>query len=172
VQKEIIKLLLDHGADRRAKDGNNRLPVHWAAANGNTELFPLLLHQKSDIDAKDQNGKTPLHYAIDGFRPNWNPYGKGKPSMVKFLLDQGAQKDAQDEDGRTPMHFAAWAGSEEIFDLLQDRGASLSIKDKNGFTAPYVLARWKKDQISRANETIWYSHRGEGGSGGIGGGNG
>jgi serine/threonine-protein phosphatase 6 regulatory ankyrin repeat subunit A len=169
VPKQIIKLLLDHGADRSAKDSYGRLPLHCAAANGDTEIFSLLLQQKSDIDAKDKKGKTPLHYAAKGFSPVWNCYKVGHMSMVEFLLDEGADKDAQDNDGRTPMHFAAMSGLEYIVDLLRDRGASSFIKDNSGLTAPHLLALWKAEQIRKANAPSWISHHGEG-NGGIGGG--
>jgi ankyrin repeat protein len=172
IPKNIVKLLLDHIADRSVKDLSGRLPVHCAAANGNVEMFSLLLHQKSDLNAKDEKGKTPLHYAVDGFHPVWNWYVRGDFSMIKFLLDQGADKDAQDEDGRTPMHLAARDGLEFIFDLLQDGGASSSIPDNFGLTAAHLLDLWKEEQTRKANRPIWYSQHREGSSGGIGGGNG
>jgi ankyrin repeat protein len=165
VPKQIIKLLLDHGADRSAKDSYGRLPLHCAAANGDTEIFSLLLQQKSDIDAKDKKGKTPLHYAAKGFNPVQNCYQSGHMSMVEFLLDEGADKDAQDNDGRTPMHFAAMNGLEYIIDLLRDRGASSFIKDDSGLTAPHLLALWKAEQIRKANSPSWISHLGEGDGG-------
>jgi ankyrin repeat protein len=168
IPKLIIKLLLDHGADRSAKDLYGRLPVHFAAANGNVEMFSLLLHQKSDLNAKDEEGKTPLHYAIYSYHPVWNRYGRGHFSMVKFLLDQGADKDAQDKHGWTPLHAAALGVLESIFDLLQDRGASPSIKDNSGRTAAHFLALRKEELIRSAT---WALYHGEG-NGGIGGGNG
>jgi ankyrin repeat protein len=166
IPKVIVKLLLDHGADRGAKDSHGKLPMHYAAINGNVEMFSLLLHQNSDLDAKDEKGRTPLHYAIHSYPPIWTRYGGGHLSMVKFLLDQGADKDAQDKAGCTPLHFAALDVHESIFDLLQDYGASSSIKDNSGRTAADLLALRKEERTRIENDVSHYKE----GNGGLGGG--
>src|SRR5207247_1253450 len=51
-------------------------------------------------------------------------------ALVKLLLDRGASvKDAND-DGITALHGAGYKGANKVVQLLVDRGADLSAKDK------------------------------------------
>lgn len=149
VFEPTIRLLLDHGADRRIKDSHGRLALHCAAASWNTEMFSLLLQQKSDLDERDKKGRPPLHYAVNRYYiADWNDTRESSP-MIKLLLDEGANIDAQDIDGNTALHDAARSGKEDIFEQLQDRGAGLFIKNNFGLTAPEILAQWKAERMPK-----------------------
>ena len=60
---EIIKMLLDAGADinQRANDGGTAL--HGAAGRGRNELINLLVSRKADLTIKDARGRTPADVA-------------------------------------------------------------------------------------------------------------
>src|SRR5262249_47609972 len=61
--------------------------------------------------------------------------------LVNLLLQMGAPVNAANDDGITALHGAAYKGANKIVQLLVDRGADLSAKDKGadyGFGASTV----------------------------------
>ena len=63
---EIIRLLLNAGADHSIGDKDNKTPLHKAARGNVAEVVELLLNAKADHTKKDNFDKTPLSYAKEG----------------------------------------------------------------------------------------------------------
>ena len=62
---DIVKLLIDHGADVTAQDETWSTPLHLAAYCGSsTQTMRLLIEHGADVTAQDRNNKTPLHSAL------------------------------------------------------------------------------------------------------------
>jgi uncharacterized protein len=55
---EIVKMLLDAGADPNARQERGFVPLHSAVANGNVPVVELLLKHGARPDAKADDGKT------------------------------------------------------------------------------------------------------------------
>ncbi len=55
---EIVRMLLEAGADPNARQERGFVPLHDAAANGNAALVELLLKHGARPDAKTDDGKT------------------------------------------------------------------------------------------------------------------
>ncbi len=63
---EIVKLLLDHGADVNATQADDFTPLHEAAQNGMPEVTQWLIERGAQINPRlSSNGKTPLALAIE-----------------------------------------------------------------------------------------------------------
>lgn len=62
---EIVRLLLDGGADPNAKSREGTTPLHSAAFTGDLEIAELLLAHGADPNAADPKGHTPLDVARD-----------------------------------------------------------------------------------------------------------
>lgn len=60
---EILRLLLDKGADVNSKDKYGQTPLILAAWQGDVECVRLLLHKRADLTARDRAGKTALMWA-------------------------------------------------------------------------------------------------------------
>jgi len=61
---QVAEVLLNHGADVNAREGESKLtPLHRAAIYGQSKLVALLLAHKADRNAKSWDGKTPLNFA-------------------------------------------------------------------------------------------------------------
>ena len=60
---EIVRLLVEQGADVTAKDKSCSTPLHLASSFGTPEIVRLLIERGVDITAEDESRKTPLHLA-------------------------------------------------------------------------------------------------------------
>jgi uncharacterized protein DUF6438/ankyrin repeat protein len=62
-QAQIIKLLLENGADPNLRDGSGMTPLMVLTRYGNTKAADTLLAAGAQIDAKDKDGRTALDHA-------------------------------------------------------------------------------------------------------------
>ena len=60
---EVVRLLVEQGADVTAKDKNSSTPLHLASSFGSPEIVRLLIERGVDITAEDESRRTPLHLA-------------------------------------------------------------------------------------------------------------
>jgi ankyrin repeat protein len=141
---EIIKLLLDRGADVNGTDMYGETSLHVAAKNNHPENVKLLLNHGADINYKDTKYKqTPLHIAA-----RWGSY-----ESAKLLLNYSADIDSRDGNyGRTALHLAAQYGKQKIVKLLLDRGANINCQDHHKDTALGLAARCRSSKI----KTIYF----------------
>lgn len=63
-QPNIVKALLEKGADVNADDGTLITPIMFAAQEGYMDIVKLLLQHKADLSRKDKNGETAFDKAI------------------------------------------------------------------------------------------------------------
>ena len=61
---EIVKSLLEAGANPNAEDKDGDTALIEAAKKCKTEVVKLLLEAGADIEAKDKEGKTALMWAV------------------------------------------------------------------------------------------------------------
>lgn len=130
--RTVIRFLVSRGADVRAKDKNDQIPLHLAAKCGNYSVNEKLVSKGADIHAKDNAGNTPLHNAAYG----------GNDAIAELLISHGADVHAKNNDGWTPLHSATkdWTYGIQVAKLLVSHGADVHAKDKNGKT-PLDIAR-------------------------------
>jgi ankyrin repeat protein len=78
---EIIKCLLEAGADTDVTDQYGATALIGAAAEGQTTVARLLLEAEADVHSRDRNGWTALMWASS----------VGNAEMVELLKTYGAQ---------------------------------------------------------------------------------
>jgi serine/threonine-protein phosphatase 6 regulatory ankyrin repeat subunit B len=157
---DIIKLLLDHGANAKVLNNKKENALMRAALFGDTSTISLLLSKGLDINAQDNDGLTALINSI--FNVN--------RLVTVQLLDRGADPDlvaafsltavsaavtyndtesviailkkaktidAPDDGGRTSLMWAAYNEHDNvaIIQALLDKGANVNLKAKDGSTA-------------------------------------
>ncbi|GFR03875.1 uncharacterized protein TNCT_490751 [Trichonephila clavata] len=118
-RSEVVKFLVNNGANPRIKDTFGRQPIHIAAGEGHVDVVGLFLLEGEGIDINevDQSSCTPLHYAAY----------YDKLEMVQFLIANGANIDAQAQNGVTPLYFAASRAHLDTAKFLVEKGANINM---------------------------------------------
>ena len=127
INYDIIKYLLENGADMYIKDINGYIPIFNYAVSYPHKLDAIILlyiNNNFFLDTVDDDGKGLLHH--------FNKY----ESIVKLLILHGMNVNAKDNKGQTPLHtighgyFAAKA--------LVQNGANINARDKDGNTVLHL----------------------------------
>ena len=86
---EIVKILLNAGANFITLDYFENSALHIAAKEGNIEITSILINHGVEINARNLKGETPLMLAAKA----------SKRSTVQYLIDQGADPNLKDYQG-------------------------------------------------------------------------
>ena len=106
---EILKLLIEYGANINSLDKEGNSPLWIASHGGNYKIVDYLLKQEDiDINTRDILGKTSL----------WIAVACKRPKVIKLLLEKGIDKNIPCFDGITPYELAFCHNYQEIIDLF------------------------------------------------------
>ncbi|XP_047121354.1 poly [ADP-ribose] polymerase tankyrase-1-like [Schistocerca piceifrons] len=105
---EVVKCLLEGGAEVDSRDTWQETPLHKAAYNGHTAVVQLLVASSADPNASNCCGCMPLHFAAD----------RGHMETTAALLEAGADRLASDKDGNTPKYFAERKNHQKLVEML------------------------------------------------------
>jgi ankyrin repeat protein len=111
---ELVKLLLENGANPNAVNESNDTPLHKAVENGYLDLVKLLLENGANPNAVGESNNTPLHKAA----------ANGDLDLVGLLLENGANPNAVGELNYTPLHTAVENGDLDLVELLLENKAN------------------------------------------------
>lgn len=127
---EILKILIENGADINVLDEQDSAPLHLAAARNQTRIVRMLINKGADVNLKGKSGEYPLNSAA------------GHPcnsEMIRTLIANGAEVNVKGARGNTPLHDSIYSGSSEVVQTLIKSGADLNAKNDEGKT-PLKLA--------------------------------
>jgi ankyrin repeat protein len=138
---DIVKVLLDNGADVNARDFSGRTCLHSIGYRARTlpsldRLLQILKTYKVDVNARDNDGNTPLHVLHRAHHSSATP----------FLSQPGLDVNAQNLLGETPLHCSTHAGRFDVSAMLIECGADVNSVDNKGRT-PLDLR--SNDQIAQ-----------------------
>lgn len=128
---DMVKYLLDKGANPNTANNENKTALMIAIANNNFDISKLLIQQGANINTQDEYSYTALMRAAM----------RGDYEMVKFLLENGADANTKDNYGNTVLyHNIRYCHYEEegledakkIFNLLIKYGADVNTKNNYG----------------------------------------
>jgi len=125
---ELIRLLIDHGADIKEKDLNGETLLHKAAESGNLKIIDYLITSGLDVNQhkglmnenKRSQGDSPLHYAVN----------RNQLLAAKALIERGANVNALEYFigskhtwFNTPLDLLDKVEDSELYLFLQSKGA-------------------------------------------------
>jgi ankyrin repeat protein len=163
--KEVVKMLIDAGADPNRHSGPDNSPLYEAASKGHTEIVRLLLDAGASIASEDglytavmalaacngrkeivqlladagvdPNGKTEGDYRRSLF-PLYEASRYGYPDIVLTLLEAGADVNLM-KMSETPLQVASRKGHEDTARILIAYGADVN-KAEEAHLTPLQLA--------------------------------
>jgi len=137
---EVVRLLLDKGADVNAKADSGWTALMGAAWKGHLGVVKLLLEKGAKVD-EGKDDLTAIGAAAGG----------GHLEVVKLLLEKGADVNARDKDGSTALMSAAGYGHLALLEVLLEKGVDVNARDKDGSTALMeAAAKYYRQEQARA----------------------
>ena len=146
----VHQLLLDRGADISVRDNEGQTALHYASERGEKKTVNLLLDRGADIKAQDKSGLTALHCACLRGRNIvqrlldctieillWpQNFLFDKYREVNLLLNCGMGRISAQGEYDSLFLTNPFAGDfKGTVQLLLDRGADISVRDRDGETA-------------------------------------
>ena len=108
---DVVKSLLDAGADATISESSGVNLVHWATITNRAAVIPELLAAGADLNATDDFGFTPLMYAAT--------VDVGNTDAVMTLLKAGADRNIRNKDHRTALDQARRYKHAKLIEALQ-----------------------------------------------------
>ncbi len=165
---EIMRLLLDGGAEPNVADKEGYTPLHWAAAGGHVDVANTLLTHGANADAIDGQRASPLYWAVRNnhtdvaetlLRNGASSHSLGieASSPPKRVRTGGmsaraasyAESSRQPPIEETPLHTAVAQGNIRMVTLLLKHRADPNKQDSNGNSALHLAAHYgREDALS------------------------
>lgn len=129
-RKEIVRVLLERGANPNAKNRLGKTPLMAACEGASEDLVALMLQAGADPNSRGYNGETAYLYAAR----------YTTPSVLTRLERSGADPKAKDDLGRGALLWASFQSNERVVLYLLSKGADPNEIGKDRLT-PLLVAR-------------------------------
>ena len=83
--EEVVRTLLEHGANKDQTDNDGDTPLHLAADWGHAEVVRILLQYGADKDQTSNDGDTPLQLAVEGNQFAYRYSQNGHDEVIRLL---------------------------------------------------------------------------------------
>ena len=136
-KQQPYRAKLDRGQDSMLTTGSTALLR--AAKAADLPAMRLLLAKGADAKLATRAGINPLMAAAGLGSKEEDATGRFKTEAdaveaIQLCLDAGVDINAANGQGQTALHAAALKGYDKVVQFLADRGANLTVKDKQGKT--------------------------------------
>lgn len=129
-QLEMVKFLLEAGADQEHKTEEMHTALMEASMDGHVEVAKLLLDSGAQVSMPADSFESPLTLAACG----------GHVELAMLLLERGANIEEVNDEGYTPLMEAAREGHEEMVGLLLSQGADINAQTEETLETALTLA--------------------------------
>lgn len=117
---ELVKFLLDRGADINQKNKYNQTPLHLAVIYKDHNITSFLLENNANVNTSDIYGDSPL---IDAVRNN-------DSNLSKLLICANAKRDIWDNNDISALHYSSKNKNLYLTKLLTTKYIELFCQDK------------------------------------------
>ncbi|XP_058836327.1 protein fem-1 homolog B isoform X4 [Topomyia yanbarensis] len=132
----IIKLLVEHGADVNHHTSKLSTPVRAACFDGRLDIIRYLVDHNANINFANAYNNTCLMIASY----------KGHVEVVVYLLENDALPNEQANCGATALHYAAECGHVDVCSTLLDYGAVFK-RNEYGMTPVICAAERTREPV-------------------------
>ncbi len=108
---EVLRFLINKGADVNAKDLQGETPLHYSAQHGSIRFAELLLANGAEVNARSHRSDTPLCDAV-----RW-----GYQDIAELLLEYGADINVKGQGDRTPLDIAVQMNYSGLSEFLREK---------------------------------------------------
>ena len=159
--EEMMKVLVEFGADVNAADSEQWTPLHAAATCGHLHLVKFLIDNGANLLAVNGDGNMPYDICEDETTLSYIENEMAKRGVTQELIDttrartettmlQDLMKLAQvhsdleyrDHQGATPLHIAAANGYLSVLEFLLDHHCSTEVCDVDLWQPLHAAACW------------------------------
>ncbi|KAH0819087.1 hypothetical protein GEV33_003704 [Tenebrio molitor] len=134
---DIVKLLIERGAQVNTTDNLGKTPLHKAACTRNRNIVEYLINNGADPNIQDNEGLTVLQKAVR----------MGQLEVVKCLIEKNININAVDRAKRTALHHAAFKGLKDFVEYLVTKGIDIMATNEDGKTALEIAENGKQEDI-------------------------
>jgi len=136
---EMVRFLLDLGADPNGAGTRGITPLWNAASRGHLDAVVLLLDRGAGVDRRGTDGSVPIRVAAE----------RGHAAVVRALLERGADRGYTDSTtGRNLLHTAALVGHLETVEALVVAGVPHSGADSASRTPLDYARRYGHQRVA------------------------
>jgi len=97
--EDLIRALLNAGADIESRDGKGETPLHRAASKRDVNAIRILLLSGAQVNALSDFDETPIFHLFDWFRRTYSL--QNLEAVVRILVEAGTDVTIRNKDGRT-----------------------------------------------------------------------
>jgi len=159
--EEMMKVLVEFGADVNAADSEQWTPLHAAATCGHLHLVKFLIENKANLLAVNGDGNMPYDICEDETTLSFIENEMAKRGVTQELIDTTRSKtetemlndliqlaqnhgdlEFRDSHGATPLHIAAANGYLSVLEFLLDHHCSTEVSDVDLWQPLHAAACW------------------------------
>lgn len=174
IDEEIVKILIDNGADVDAEDNQGRNLLfdvthpkiaqilidngadvnHIVSVNGRSKMRQTLLYEKI-IGKNVEVAQVLIRNGADV-----NPKDESgrnflftieHPEIAKLVIENGANVNAKNNSGKTPLFFA---DNSEVAQVLIEKGADVNLRNNDGKTPLSVVEQRLESELKSYDERV------------------
>jgi len=119
--KDMMDILLEHGANINACDSNGASALFNLCKENSTDVYKYLIDHHINAKIQDKSGMTVLHQIAISHETD----------LAELIINYDPSIiDYQDIYGKTALHYCAMNNYKDIMKILIENKASIKIKDK------------------------------------------
>ncbi|KAL4234964.1 hypothetical protein ACF0H5_006605 [Mactra antiquata] len=164
--EELLKILLEFGANVNARDSEMWTPLHAAATCGHVHLCKLLIDKGAELLAVNADGNMPYDICEDEVCLDFIETEMAKRGVTQEEIDDkrletekkmltdlkklAAEKgnlEYRDKNWATPLHVAAANGYLDVVEFLINQHVSMEVRDEDGWLPIHAAACWLQPEV-------------------------